>query len=96
MDENKANIAALLSQMSHADLYNLRGKPGTDQDFVAPYEHRAFAREATRENPWLAAPIATAIPLYELAKILGVTNARSAPSLEAMKQGYAGIWEGLK
>jgi hypothetical protein len=82
---------------THAQLMSLRGTPGTDQNTLAPLEHRAFAREWTQENPWLAVPSLTAaIPLYTAAKALGFTNARSKPSLNEIRQGYAGIFDGLK
>lgn len=85
-----------LEKMSHADLYRMRAQLGADQGLLAPYEHRAFAREATAENPLMALPIATAIPFYQLQKILGLSGARSAPSMDQMVQAYKGIWEGLQ
>ena len=84
-----------LAGLSHADLYMLRDQLPQYQGLLAPYEHRAFAREAVSKNPLLALSIATAIPLYQLQKLFGASNARSAPSLDQMTQGYKGIWEGL-
>jgi hypothetical protein len=75
----------------------MRNSPTADHNQLAPLEHRAFAREWTQENPWLAVPsLAAAIPLYTAAKALGFTNARSKPSLREIGQGYAGILDGLK
>lgn len=86
-----------LAERSHAELYNLRGQlPKDQQNKVAPYEHRAFAREAVAENPAMAASLAVAIPLYSAAKALGLSKARSGASLDEMAQGYTGIGEGLK
>lgn len=82
---------------THAQLYALRSQPGADHNRLAGLEHRAFAREWTQENPWLAVPsLSAAIPLYTAAKALGFTNARSKPSFQEIKQGYAGILDGLK
>ena len=66
------------------------------QDTLAPYEHQAFAREWTQENPLVAAPSLTfAIPGYALAKLLGIKHGRSRPSLAEMAGGYRGIGQGL-
>lgn len=85
-----------LNSMNHADLYNTRSylPRGDDQNRVANAEHRAFAREATQESPWMAAPIAAAIPFYQVSKMLG-NQSRSAPSLTQMGESYKGIGEGL-
>lgn len=81
----------------HASLYMARygAKDPALQDMLAAYEHRAFAREATRDNPLMALPIAAGIPLYQVAKMLGLTSSRSAPSLYQAGQGLLGIGEGL-
>lgn len=64
---------------------------------LAPMEHRAFAREWTQENPLVAVPsLMAAIPLYTAVKALGLTKARSKPSINEVKQGYLGIWDGLR
>lgn len=65
------------------------------QDLLSGYEHRAFAREAIKENPWLALPIATATPLYQLAKAAGLMQGRSAPSMGQMGSGLLGVGEGI-
>lgn len=81
----------------HEQLYMARygAKDQELQDLLAAYEHRAFAREATRDNPLMAVPIAASIPIYQLAKLFGATNARSSPSLFQAGQGLLGIGEGL-
>lgn len=79
--------------VSHAELYQRRAKG--DQS-VAPQEHRAFAREWTRENPWVAVPsLLAAIPSYSAAKRLGLIRARTPGTLEEMGEAYRGIGEGL-
>jgi hypothetical protein len=65
------------------------------QALLSPYEHRAFAREEVSQNPLSAIPLAGAIPAYQLQKLLTGAGARTPPSLDQMKQGYLGIWEGL-
>ena len=63
---------------------------------LAPYEHQAFAREWTQDNPAVAAPaLAVAIPGYALLKLLRLQHGRTAPSLAEMAGGYRGIWQGL-
>ena len=86
----------LLSLLSHAELQRMRDEAAPEaQGMLAPYEHRAFAREATAENPLMALSLAAGIPAYQLAKLLGLTQSRSAPSLDQITQGYVGIGEGL-
>lgn len=98
-----------LEGMDHAQLAMLRDKvkPGSAEDQqLAPYEHQAFARQWTQENPLLAAPsLAIASPLYYAAKHpaligiaqnLGLVGQGATPSsLEQLKRSYAGIGQGL-
>lgn len=63
---------------------------------VGPLEHREFAREATRDNPALAAPIAAGIPLWTLLKSMGLLKTRSPASVDEMFAGYEGMLSGLK
>lgn len=81
----------------HEQLYMARYQAQDQglQDLLAAYEHRAFAREKVRENPLMALPIGASIPLYQLAKALGLTQSRSGPSLFQAGQGLLGIGEGL-
>lgn len=84
----------LLSQMSHSDLYRMR-QNYPDQNAIAPYEHRAFAREWAQESPVAAGlSLPFAIPAYSLYKLFGA-DARSQPSMEEIMQGYKGLGEGL-
>jgi len=84
-----------LGRMSHADLYNARNYvPREQQNKISPYEHRAFAREATAENPWMGVPIALATPLYQAYKAVD-GRSRSRPSLDQVTQGFTGVGEGL-
>lgn len=98
-----------LGGLSHADLSRMRRDFADNQvmqSMLAPFEHRAFAREWTAENPMVAAPsLAAAIPLYYAAKNpvlmgaaqkLGLVGEGATPaSLEQMKQSYQGVGEGL-
>ena len=85
----------VLRQLPHSLLYSARQyvKPA-DQDRLAGVEHRAFAREATKENPWMSLPIAAAIPAYQAYKAV-MPGSRSRGSLGQAAQGFRGIWEGL-
>lgn len=70
------------------------------QNLLAPYEHRAYAREIVAENPLMALGLLGAIPGYQIKKLVkkGLLNqpySRSEPSMEQVKQGYMGLWEGL-
>jgi hypothetical protein len=85
---------AQLSAMDHATLYNARQYvPASQQGLISPYEHEAFAREATQENPWLALPIAAGALAYQPYKM--IMGARSQPSLDQVTQGIKGVGEGL-
>jgi hypothetical protein len=85
----------LLAQMEHAALYNMRAKaPKEMQGLLSPYEHRAFAREATAENPLLALPIAAGTLAYQPYKML-MGQSRSAAGLDQVGHGLLGVGEGL-
>lgn len=85
----------LLASMDHASLYNARERaPKEMQGLLAPYEHRAFAREATTENPLLALPIAAGTLAWPFYKML-VSPGRSAPSFDQVGHGLLGVGEGL-
>ena len=84
-----------LSKMSHSDLYLARNYvPSEYQNKISPYEHRAFAREATQENPWMALPIAAGTVAYQPYKILK-GQSRSGASLAQVDHGLVGVGEGL-
>ena len=86
-----------LSTADWLSLLEMRRKAQSkaEQDRLAGYEHRAYAREAVSENPWMAARLLIATPAYQVAKATGLLGARSSPSLTQMGQGLLGIGEGL-
>ena len=63
------------ANMSHADLLSLRNSLANDDPRhreIAPFEHRAFAREWAQERPFMAtASLPFAIPAYTAAKAVG-------------------------
>jgi hypothetical protein len=82
--------------IDHATLYAMREKNPQLTEALAPAEHRAFAREWVRENPYLAFPsLLFAIPAYQGAKALGLRPQATKPSLAQMAEAYKGMWEGL-
>lgn len=84
-----------LAQIPHETLYAARQYISPkDQGYIAPYEHQAFAREATRENPLMALPIAAGTFAWPLYKAL-MSPGRSAPSLDQVKGGLLGVGQGL-
>jgi hypothetical protein len=85
-----------MAKMSHADLYNARrGQAQVMQAMLAPYEHRAAAREATQQDPMMALSYGVAAPGYQIYKALGFGDSRSGADLNQLKQAYIGIIEGL-
>lgn len=84
-----------LGSMNHAELYAARDYvPLHQQGDISPYEHRAFAREATTANPLMGLPIAAGTLAYQPYKLL-TGKARSAPSFNQIGQGLYGVGEGL-
>ena len=85
--------------MTQDQLLRLRNSlPDNDprQAMLAPYEHQAFAREYTADNPILGTlGLSVAIPAYAAAKALGLQHARTRPSIAAVLAGYRGIGQGL-
>lgn len=88
-----------LSTLSHAEILRLRNSLPPDdprQQLLAPYEHQAFAREWTQQQPWIAVPsLLAAIPGYTLGKATGVIHSRSPASLNEMADAYRGLGQGL-
>jgi hypothetical protein len=87
-----------LSTLDHASLYRMRAANPDLQDLLSKYEHRAFAREATGDNPLMGLPIALAAPLYQLSKLaplLTGNQSRSSPSWGQLGHGLLGVGEGL-
>lgn len=88
-----------LMKASHMDLLMLRSQVSDPnlQAFIAPFEHRAYARERAQEAPIQSAlSFPFLIPAYAALKALGIQKARTKPSLEQVIQGFAGLAEGLK
>lgn len=84
-----------LSKIPHSLLYTARARvPREQQNLISPYEHRAFAREATMENPMMALPIAASVIPYQLYKAIDGSS-RSTPSIDQVLQGFMGVGEGL-
>jgi hypothetical protein len=84
-----------LSKTDHSTLYAARSYANqSGQNKIAPYEHRAFAREAVKDNPLMAIPIAAGIPSYQVYK--AIMGARSKASWSQVGQGLLGIGEGLR
>jgi len=95
--------------MSRAKLSSLRDQFANSPDVqaqIAPYEHQAFAREWTQENPLLAAhALDAAASKYWLAKQPALLPASQAlglvgsdptpPSLDQVASAYRGIGQGL-
>lgn len=86
-----------LASMSQSELLDLRKKATTqeEQNRIAGFEHRAFAREQVQANPINAVGLAIDVPGYYAAKKTGVVKGRSEASLEQVKQGFKGIAEGM-
>lgn len=87
-----------LATLDQPTLLGMRKRATTqeEQDRLAGYEHRAYARETVQQNPYMALSLLVATPAYQLAKLFGTTNSRSRPSLSQMGQGLLGIYEGLR
>jgi len=88
----------VLASLPWGDLLTLRKRFDGDkaaQNRLAPYEHRAFARELVEEQP-VTGTIGQGvlIPFYTLSKLLGLEKSRSDPSWEEIRQGFAGIGDG--
>lgn len=86
-------------EMSFAELRRLRDSlpDPKAQEFLAPYEHRAFAREYMSQNPLMGLGLLGAIPGYQMAKGLGLIGSRTGFTnpFRQMGQGFMGIGEGL-
>lgn len=91
-----------LAKMDHATLYRLRdeARDQATQDTLAGFEHRAFAREVTGDNPLMVAPLMAAAPAYQAVKLLPKSltgnESRSAPSAKQWFEAILGLGEGLR
>lgn len=90
-----------LATMPWSQLLQMR-KSATDQaqqNRLANFEHRAYARETVAADPKQALFLGAAIPAYQAVKALpkAITGnqSRSDPSLAQAAAGFHGILEGL-
>jgi hypothetical protein len=88
------------SKMSWTDLMQARREAAKDQalqDLIAPYEHRAYARETVADQPWMAPFFPPMIAGYQALKLAkGGAGARTKPSWAQVGQGLLGTLEGLQ
>lgn len=98
----RAELAKLLAatpvgDMSHADLYRLRGlSPPEEQPSLAPLEHRAFAREFTKDHPLLGAGVPLAALGYYLGKKSGLIKSRTEADFDQVFGAVDGTLQGYK
>ena len=95
MDPNALNALARRSWM---DLIQRRAQTQdpAQQALLAPYEHRAYAREEVAANPLMAPVFAAMVPGYQMMKLAGIGGARTPPSWSELGQGWMGTYEGLR
>ena len=93
--QNGLPTEADLAKMTWIDLMGLRSKfkDEKDQNLLAPYEHRAYARESVNGPLSAAQQAVSAIGYTPYKAIFGGT--RSAPSWNELGQGLLGVAEGL-
>jgi len=99
-DDKFGQVFTDLDNMSWEDLLRLRQKYANDpekQRILAPYEHRAYAREYAAKGPAQAASLAVAIPGYQLFKAAGLgAGDATSPSFDQLFAGYQGLMEGAR
>ena len=86
-----------LSHLSFDELIHLRDLYEGNQEmqnYLAPYEHEAYARTLVREHPYGALPMLAMVPGYQVKKMV-TGEGRSEPSLAELSGGYKGIIKGL-
>jgi len=87
-----------MSKMDWETLYKLRNQKGLsqeDQNYLAPYEHQAYAREmATGPGTALQQAILT-LGYTPYKMIVAPGKSRSEPSLNEIGRGLLGAWQGL-
>lgn len=71
-----------------------RHVPLEQQNLIAPYEHRAYARETVQHDPLAALGLAVGAIGYQPYKML-TGEGRSTPSMKTMTEGLTGVGEGL-
>jgi hypothetical protein len=87
---------ARMGHTRHREIRNSLPDNSALQPYLAPFEHRSFAREEVADNPLKAIPLLGMIPAYQGAKAVGLMGARTDPSWEQIKQGNLGILDGLR
>lgn len=89
---------AILAQLSNSELMRMRNATTdpAEQQRLAPFEHRAFARESAQDTPLQAVGLLAAIPAYQVAKATGLMSSRtgSTQPWAQMLEGYKGLAEG--
>ena len=65
----------------------------SDQNYIAPYEHRAYVREYS-DNPLVKGIVGAVLPLgYNIGKSAGLIHGRSQPSFEEWNQALRGVFD---
>jgi len=93
------NQLSNLDTMRWIDLRTLREKYKNDpwmQSLIAPFEHRAYARESVSGNPLTAAAFGLAVPAYQLRKLADLRKDETPASWDQLFAGYQGIGEGMR
>jgi hypothetical protein len=93
-----ANHPDPFAKMGFHELRELRASlPDPEaQKFLAPYEHRAYARELMGQDPKMGLGLLAGIPGYQIAKGLGMgSRTGSRDPWGQIKGGYTGLGEGL-
>jgi hypothetical protein len=96
----RAELAALMKlnpgDMSHSDLYRLRGltKDPATQQMIAPLEHRAFAKEFVGDHPVIGAGMPLASLGYYLGKRSGLIKSRTPADLDQVFGAVEGTLQG--
>jgi len=85
-----------LRKLPLTTLQQMRDEPGANQELLGPIDHRVAMRGIVSENPWMALPMAAAVPGYSISKALGFERSRSPASSREITEAYGGIYEGLK
>lgn len=85
----------VLSGMPLGDFRKLRESyPGqSDQNYIAPFEHRAYVREWGSNLPEKLILGAVLPSLYNVGKSTGLVHGRSQPSWEEWRQSLAGAFD---
>ena len=83
-----------LESLPWDDLIRMRLQNPTDAR-IAPYEHRAYAREQVTQNPLMAPVYGMLVPGYLAMKMLTGPGRGTPASMDQLKQGLLGTGEGF-